>query len=128
MPRAYDVTNISFSPSPLRASSSLSLDNALWASVSLDDTYLPTESLSSIPSLSYLDSGDVPPFPTRLRPAMLPLLGLGGHLALYPNGLSRIDPCRATNKDAIVIVSIPTPPRLRTMLKEDLCVGRWAVC
>ncbi|KAF5387337.1 hypothetical protein D9757_005796 [Collybiopsis confluens] len=80
------------------------------------DCNLLSESLS-LDTISIVSTESIPPFPPG---CMVPLLSF----------LSLDDlPCNRTNSklDSLssATTTIPTPPRLRTLLKENLCISKW---
>lgn len=80
---------------------------------------LLSESLS-LDTISILSLDSIPPFPSGCRiplPTFLTINDMTCASAnLQPNALSTST------------TTIPTPPRLKTLLKEDLCISRWTVC
>jgi len=59
---------------------------------------------------------------------MSTILGLGSHLSIFPQGLPRVGGSSEVDELSKTKLTAPTPPRLRTMLKECLCVNKWVVC
>jgi hypothetical protein len=70
---------------------------------------------------------DIGPFPSGRTPPITTVLGLGSQLSMFPQGLPRVGGFCAEDELAKAIITVPTGPRLGTMLKEKLCVRKWAV-
>lgn len=83
------------------------------------DYSLLSESLS-LDTISVASTESVPPFPYGCMVPLSTFLAVNDH----PYHLA------SSQLDAIptITTTIPTPPRLRTLLKEDLCISRWTVC
>jgi len=71
--------------------------------------------------------GDVPPFPSEHRPPIAKLVSIGDYLSMFPRNL-RPGHFSAVNDATGVSITIPTAPRLNILMKESLCIKRWAVC
>ncbi|KAH7870413.1 uncharacterized protein C8R40DRAFT_1240464 [Lentinula edodes] len=80
------------------------------------DHSLLSESLS-LDTISILSLDSIPPFPSGCRTPLPTFLTINditcASANLQPNTLSTST------------TTIPTPPRLKTLLKEDLCISRW---
>ncbi|GAW01266.1 hypothetical protein LENED_002850 [Lentinula edodes] len=76
-----------------------------------------TPSTPSLDALSDFDHNSIPPFPSGCRTPLPTFLTINditcASANLQPNTLSTST------------TTIPTPPRLKTLLKEDLCISRW---
>ncbi|KAJ3849533.1 hypothetical protein EV368DRAFT_67354 [Lentinula lateritia] len=76
-----------------------------------------TPSTPSLDVLSDFDHNSIPPFPSGCRTPLQTFLTINditcASANLQPNTLSTST------------TTIPTPPRLKTLLKEDLCISRW---
>jgi len=85
------------------------------------------ESLSCA-SLTSSSSSVIPPaFPLYTVPH-LNLVSLGEHLKMFPAVLPGTDKKSGHRMDAPVVLTCPTPPRLRSMCEECLSISKWAVC
>ncbi|KAF8074971.1 hypothetical protein FPV67DRAFT_1475582 [Lyophyllum atratum] len=74
----------------------------------------------SMGSLWSIDSDDtVPPFPDRPTPLITPIL-LDDRSMLFPRGRSKVGPV-----DYKILTTMATPPRMKNLLLEPLCVNLW---
>lgn len=91
------------------------------------DSCIFSESIT-LDSLSSSSSYETPTFPLGCMVPMSTFLGFGSHLALFPKGSPRIGNFCEADQASKATITVPTAPRLRTMLKENLCVRTWVVC
>ena len=80
--------------------------------------------MDTLPTIE--SSEDVPPFPSGRRPPIATIISLGTCLTMFPS-LHRPRSPSVARDSPNVSVTIPTAPRLKFMLKENLCVKRWVV-
>ncbi|KAG6910019.1 hypothetical protein DXG01_013741 [Tephrocybe rancida] len=86
-----------------------------------DESQLLSPSFS-LDSLWSIDSDDtVPPFPERPVVRIVPIL-LDDRCMLHPFGRGKKGP-----DEFKVLTSIATPPRMRNLLLEPLCIDKWVV-
>ncbi|KAL0953836.1 hypothetical protein HGRIS_005014 [Hohenbuehelia grisea] len=84
-----------------------------------------TISLDSFALSSSTESVSVPRFPDGSMVPMATFLKLGCQLSLFPHGSPRIGGFSEAEEKASTTPTVPTAPRLRTMLRENLCVKKW---
>ncbi|KAG7094063.1 hypothetical protein E1B28_007683 [Marasmius oreades] len=73
---------------------------------------LMSESLS-LDSLSTISDDSTPPIPPGCMVPLSRILGIGSSSTISEEG-------------QMITTTIPTPPRLRTILRENLCIQRWS--
>jgi hypothetical protein len=85
--------------------------------------------LESLSCASLTSSSSVipPAFPLHNVPHHN-LVSLGEHLKMFPAVLSGTGKKSTRCMDAPVLLTCPTPPRLRSMCEECLSITKWAVC
>jgi hypothetical protein len=109
------------------SSSASSLDlSDLDFHVGMESSVL-SESLT-LESLSTSSSDTTPAFPSGCVVPVSTILGLGNHLSIFPQGLPLVGGFSEVDQLSKSKLTAPTPPRLKTMLKECLCVRKWVVC
>ncbi|KII85864.1 hypothetical protein PLICRDRAFT_31431 [Plicaturopsis crispa FD-325 SS-3] len=123
----------SFRTSTLPASSSSTSSLAICQLIARTDVECDPGLLYEIMDISFGSKssmsslGDVPPFPSH-RPRLPPtkIVQLGANLNMFPQGLSHFIKFGADDGDDLsVCTTIPTSPRMKTMLRETLSVKKW---
>jgi hypothetical protein len=103
------------------------LDASFTLVGSFDDLFAEKISPDLFPDVHFGLDVDIGPFPSGRTPPITTVLGLGSQLSMFPQGLPRVAGFSAEDELAKAIITVPTGPRLSTMLKEKLCVRKWAV-
>ena len=79
-------------------------------------------------SSNYTESLEtVPPFPRGRKPAVIDFMSLRSNLFHCPRGMPLVSGSSISSDCGSVVITGPTPPRLKAMLREVVSVEKWRV-
>lgn len=120
-PQNTKCSEYSMTPSSTSMTSlTLTISCSTKSEIALISESLTLDSISSVSSML------VPPFPSGYSLPFATILSLGDHLHMFPKSTPRIKRELQGSSEKVMLTS-PTSPRLRAMIKESLCITKWAV-
>jgi hypothetical protein len=130
-PSTRKYSPVTYSKPPLetiKPSCSTSLSELIGRMDCEEINLLSESTVLSGVSFNYTESLEpVPPFPRGRKPAVIDFMSLRSNLFHCPRGMPLVSGSSVLSGRGNIVITGPTPPRLKAMLREVVSVKKWRV-